>query len=154
MACSILVDCGATAHIITEKDRFLRFDETFNGDKHFMELADGTRANNVALKRGDARITLKNEQGQLVDITLTNALFIPSYPQDIFSVQAATDCGARVNFRPQSAELIHSSDPKFKIEIHSRLYFLKTYCDHDTVNYICDMQQWHEILGHCNLMTF
>ena len=57
---SILVDCGATAHIITEKDRFLRFDETFNGDKHFMELADGTRANNVALKRGDARITLKN----------------------------------------------------------------------------------------------
>ena len=147
---SILVDCGATAHIITEKDRFLRFDETFNGDKHFMELADGTRANNVALKRGDARITLKNEKGQLVDITLTNALFVPSYPQDIFSVQAATDCGARVNFRPQSAELIHSSDAKFKIEKRGRLYFLKTYCDHDTVNYTCDMQQWHEILGHCN----
>ena len=28
--------------------------------------------------------------------------------------------------------------------------FWKTYCDHDTVNYTCDMQQWHEILGHCN----
>ena len=38
----VLVDCGATAHIITDKNKFLRFDDTFNGDKHFMELADGT----------------------------------------------------------------------------------------------------------------
>ena len=85
-----------------------------------------------------------------MDITFTNALLVPSYPQDIFSVQAATENGARVNFRPQSAELIHSSDAKFKIEKRGRLYFLKTYSDHDNVNYTCDMQQWHEILGHCN----
>ena len=99
-----------------------------------MELVDGTRANNVDLKRGDARITLKNEKGQLVDITLSDALLVPSYPQDIFSVQAATENGTRVNFRPQSAELIHSSDAKFKIEKRGRLYFLKTYSDHDSVN--------------------
>ena len=72
-----MVDCGATAHIITEKDKILRFDETFNCDKHFMELAYATRANNVALKRGDAHITLKNENGQLIDITLSNALLVP-----------------------------------------------------------------------------
>ncbi|MCG8032725.1 MAG: hypothetical protein JAZ03_11190, partial [Candidatus Thiodiazotropha taylori] len=42
---SVLVDCGATAHIITDETKFMRFDDTFDGDKHFMELADGTRAN-------------------------------------------------------------------------------------------------------------
>ncbi|MCW4346512.1 MAG: reverse transcriptase domain-containing protein [Candidatus Thiodiazotropha endolucinida] len=147
---SVLVDCGATAHIITDETKFMRFDDTFNGDKHFMELADGTRANNVAVKRGDARITLQDKNGQLVNITLRNALLVPSYPQDIFSVQAATENGARVNFQPKSAELIHSSDAKFEIEKHGRLYFLKTYSSTDNINYTCDMQQWHEILGHCN----
>ena len=34
---SILVECGATS----DKDKILQFDETFNIDKHFMELADG-----------------------------------------------------------------------------------------------------------------
>ena len=34
------------------------------------------------------------------------------------------------------------------------MYFLDTYndcqIDSDTVNYTCDVQKWHEILGHCN----
>ena len=47
---------------------------------------------------------------------LSNVLLVPSYPQDIFSVQAATENRTRVNFRPQSAELIHTIDAKFKIE--------------------------------------
>ena len=54
------------------------------------------------------------------------------------------------NFRPQSAELINSSDVKFKIEKCGRLHFLKTYSDHDNVNYTCDMLQWNEILSHYN----
>ena len=32
---------GATGHIITDKNKFLQFDDTFNGDKHFMKLAMG-----------------------------------------------------------------------------------------------------------------
>lgn len=150
---SVLVDCGATAHIITDENKFLRFDDTFNGDKHFMELADGTRANNVAVKRGDAQITLQDKNGGLVNVTLKNALLVPSYPQDIFSVQAATENGASVNFEPKSAELVHSShgDVKFQIEKHGRLYFMKTYNNTDSINYTCSMQEWHRILGHCNI---
>ena len=138
---SVLVDCGATAHIITNKKKFVRFDNTFNGDKHYMELADGTLTNSVAVKKGDAQITLQDMNGQLVNITLKNALLVPSYPQDIFSVQAATENGARINFQPKSAELIHSSDAKFQIEKHGQLYFLETYNDTDSIKYTCNMQQ-------------
>ena len=93
----LLVHCGATAPIITDKDKFLRFDESFNGDKHFREVADETRANNVALKRR-CPITLTNEKGQLVDIKLSNPFLFQSYPQEeLFTVQAATENRARVD---------------------------------------------------------
>ena len=57
---SLLVDCGATAHIITDKSRFIRFDESFRPDKHYIELADGTKFNDVALATGDVSIRLKD----------------------------------------------------------------------------------------------
>lgn len=54
----LLVDCGATSHIITDRDSFIKFDESFDPRSRYMELADGTRMNNVALKRGEAEVLL------------------------------------------------------------------------------------------------
>ena len=50
---SLMVDCGATAHV-TDDSCFWSIDESFKPGEHFIELADGKRANNVALKRGKA----------------------------------------------------------------------------------------------------
>ena len=150
---TLLVDCGATAHIITDLSKFTKFDDTFQPDKHFIELANGTRANNVALKRGDVDVTIVDSSGTPVKATLQNALFIPSYPQDIFSVQAATERGASVTFQPDSAELTYKDGTKFVIEKHGRLYYLNTYdniADSDSVNCVRSMNEWHQILGHCN----
>ena len=36
-----MLDCGAPSHI-TEEDEFAKFDETFNPNANYMELADGT----------------------------------------------------------------------------------------------------------------
>ena len=58
------------------------------------------------MKRGNVAICLHDEDGNAVRCTLENTLFIPSYPQCIFSVQAATRNGARVNFDGSTAELI------------------------------------------------
>ena len=60
----LMVDCGATTHIITEGDAFAKFDKTFNPNEHYMELADGTRMNNVALKRGNAEVCLQRRKMQ------------------------------------------------------------------------------------------
>ena len=65
--------------------------------------------------------------GTPVKATLGNALFTASYPQDIFSVQAATERGASVTFQPDSAELTYNDGTKFVIEKHGKLYFLNTY---------------------------
>lgn len=79
----LMVDCGATSHILTEKNVFTRFDESFDPKSHYMELADGTRMSNVALKRGDAEVLLLDVEQKCVRVTLKKALFIPSYPQSI-----------------------------------------------------------------------
>ena len=90
--------------------------------------------------------------GKRVNATLKNALYIPTYPQNIFSVQAATERGASVSFNPDSAELVYKDGTKFNIEKNGRLYYLSTFNNNgsDSVNYTCDQKGWHEILGHCN----
>ena len=134
----LMVDCGATSHIITEEDAFTKFDETFNPNAHYMELADGTRMSNVALKRGDAEVCLQDREGRCSKVTLRKALFIPSYPQSILSVKAATTNGATVTFQEGQNELIHKDGTVFRIEVHERLYYLKTVnnkqCVKNTVN--------------------
>ncbi|KAK7503873.1 hypothetical protein BaRGS_00004996 [Batillaria attramentaria] len=137
----LLVDCGATTHILNDVSKFDRFDESFKPDKHYIELANGERCTNVAMKRGDATMQFIDTEGRYAEITLKNALYVPSYPQSIFSVQAATERGASVAFSPESAEL-ECQGTKFEIEKHGRLYYLNALspCNDsttdDAVNYI------------------
>ena len=88
---ALLVDCGAIANIINDESKLSKFDDKFTPEKHYIELADGTRSNNVALTRGDVEITIMDTTGKRVNATLKNALYIPTYRQNIFSVQAATE---------------------------------------------------------------
>ena len=103
---SLLVDCGATAHIITEKAKFTHFDQDFNVKNHCIELADGSRSNGVVQGKGTANVRVQSLDGKPREVRLENALYIPSYHQNIFSVQAATEKGATVSFSPTSAELV------------------------------------------------
>lgn len=110
-------------------------------------------ANNVALKRGDVEITIMDTTGKRVNVILKNALYIPTYPQNIFSVPASCDwkrCFSK--FQSRLAELVFKDGTKFNIEKHGRLYYLSTFNknDSDSVNYTGDQKGWHEILGHCN----
>ena len=38
----LLVDCGATSHIITDESKFTSFDDAFKPNSHYIQLADGT----------------------------------------------------------------------------------------------------------------
>ncbi len=121
-------------------------------------MADGTRASNIALKRGDAEVLLQDASGNQVKAVLKNALYIPSYPQDIFSVKATTSDGAELRFGQNSGELILQDGNIIKIEEHGRLYYSNCLncsvnnspSNVDQINLSYDVNTWHEILGHCN----
>ena len=80
---NLLLDTGATSHIINDKSKFVDFDSKFDPSTHFIELADGNRAN-VVLGKGNVKVKLFDVNGILKDVVLDNALYIPSYNQNIF----------------------------------------------------------------------
>ena len=144
----LLVDCGATTHIVHDKSKFVNFDKAFNAEDHFIELADGSRTNGVVSGRGDASVLLYDINGRPKKMLLQNALYVPSYKQDIFSVQAATDRGATVNFNQHSAELKSPDGTCFDVKKQGRLYYLNNNVTSKSISHT--LEDWHKILGHCN----
>ena len=149
----LLVDCGATTHILNDMSKFSKFDHTFTPEKHTIELANGDRIS-VAEARGVANVKIKNSNGDSVDVILKDALFVPSFPQNIFSVQAATQNGGSITFEKDKAELVtEDKTMRFPILKQGKLYYLHSNVsnvDVDEVHLSQDLMSWHETLGHCN----
>lgn len=59
-----MVDTGAKSHIIMDIEKFKKFDNKFQPEKEYIELANGTRVSRVALKIGDAEVCLIDNKGQ------------------------------------------------------------------------------------------
>ena len=49
----------------------------------FIELADGIRTNGIVQGRGKARVLIHDSKGGKRKVMLENALYVPSYKQDI-----------------------------------------------------------------------
>ena len=145
-----MVDCGATTHMINDPNKFMTVDESFRPEGHTIELADGTKVSGMAKMRGDAEVYLLDSEGRRVKTRLKQALYIPSFPQNIFSFKAAN--GPEFRFKNNDDWLIHKDGTKFKMDVCGRLYYLSTVEDEnsDEVKGCYDIQTWHKILGHCN----
>ena len=147
------VDCGATTHMINDATKFKAVDKSFRPEDHMVKLADGSKVSGMAKMRRDAEVYLLDREGRQVKTRLRQALYIPTFPQNIFSVKAATANGAEVCFKDGDDWLVHKNGTKFKMDVYGRLYYLSTVEDEnvDKVYGCHDMQTWHRILGHCNL---
>ena len=147
----IMVDGGATSHIVNDIGKFTSFDDTFRPDSHSVELADGTKCSGIAQRRGTATICLQDSAGRQHRAQLRDALYMPSYPHDIFSVARATNGGATITFEKGDNRLVTKDGSRFDIHESGNLYYLPTvHDDVDQCKACYDVQTWHEILGHCN----
>ena len=145
---TLLIDTGATSHIISDPMKFVDCDVDFNPSNHYIELADGSRCNNIVKCKGDATVLMTDSKGTKHNVTLKNALCIPSFKQDIFSVQAATEQGVSVNFHPDSADLTTGNGTVFNIEKKGKLYFINKVLANQATER--SLEEWHFTLGHCN----
>ena len=146
---NILIDTGATVHIINDKTKFISFDNKFNTSNHTIELADGSRQNGVVLGKGTAKFTFCDTDGKNQNILLQNSLYVPSYRQNILSVQAAIDKGASITFSPGNAVFVTKCGTKFQIQQAGRLYYLNSILETDDASRT--LNEWHKTLGHCNI---
>ena len=146
---SILVDSGASSHIICDKDKFISFDEKYDPNSHVIELADGSRSTGMIKGRGKARFQLYDTNGIPHEITLQDTLYIPSYNQNIMSVKLATKNGASVIFQKDTTKLITETGTEFNIESQGKLYFLYNVSPSKSGTHT--LEEWYRILGHCNI---
>ena len=144
---NLLLDTGATSHIIVDLEKFVNFDEKFNASSHFIELADGSKVN-VCLGRRNAKVKLYDVNGKLRDVVLDNALHIPSYKQNIFSVSAAIAEGASVSLDKDGKYFKAPDGTMFGIEEKGRLYYLNSISS--SKKNASSLMEWHKIMGHCN----
>ena len=112
----MLVDTGVAAHILNDKSTFLKLDEDFKPEDHYIELADGSRACGILSAKGRAKVLLHDVEGVAHDVFLEAALYIPSYRHNSFSVQSAINKGSAINLTPNSAELYAPDGTKFAIK--------------------------------------
>ena len=119
---NLLLDTGATSHIINDKSKFVDFVSIFDPSTHFIELADGSRAN-VVLGKGNAKVKLFDVNGIMQDVVLNKALYIPSYNQNIFSVPAAIDKGASITLDKDFKTFKAPNGISFDIQQRGRLLF-------------------------------
>ena len=146
----LLVDCGATAHISTDKSKFVDLDPKFNPEKYYIELANGFRSNTFAQGRGTAKVNL-DSNGEIHEATLQNALYVPSFKQDIFSAKSATTEGVSVEFKPPSAEMKIPDGTTFTISKCGKLYYLNSVVTSASKNVSRSLRDWHNVMGHCNV---
>ena len=97
----------------------------------------------------EAEVLLYDINGKSQSVLLKNALCIPSYKQDIFSVQAATDKGASFSFAQHNASLRAPDGTLFNIEQNGKLYYLYNVKSNKISSH--SAKSWHQILGHCNI---
>ena len=141
------MDTGATSHIVNDSSKFINFDDNFDPNIHFMELADGSKSN-VVVGKGNAKVKLYDVKGNLHDVMLYNVLYIPSYNQNIFSVSAEVGRGGSVNLGKQVSMYTTEEGNAFQIKQKGRLYYLNSVSS--SSNNASSIEEWHKILGHCN----
>ena len=80
-----------------------------------IELADGSKAN-VVLGKGNANVLLYDVNGHPQDVILNDALFAPSYDQNIFSVPAAIEKRCSINLGKDAKEFKAPDGTMFQVE--------------------------------------
>ncbi|KAJ8418592.1 hypothetical protein AAFF_G00000910 [Aldrovandia affinis] len=111
----IMVDAGATSHIVNDIGKFESFDDLFQSETHSVELADGTKCNGIAQRRGTAMVCLLDNTRRQHRAQLRDALYMPSYPHYIFSVARTTNGGATITFMKEDSHMVTKGGDKFDI---------------------------------------
>ncbi|XP_067943170.1 uncharacterized protein [Watersipora subatra] len=147
----LMVDCEATSHVIKTKEAFIDFDHSFQPTMHFIEMADGHSSNEIIRARGTAKHTIRDKQNQGKTMFLKDALYIPSFPQSLFSVCAVSACGATISFSPERNILV-ARNTDFPIISKSRLFFLQTNnSEKQSSAFVTkSLDERHKTLGHAN----
>ncbi|CAL4071101.1 unnamed protein product [Meganyctiphanes norvegica] len=122
----LLVDSGRTEHLISDITSFTNYRKEESPTSHTLVLADQTEIRGAVEGRGDALFKVCDSKGVSHTIKLRNALHVPTYKHNIFSVSKATENGVSFAFSGDVSGMIMPNGTVLDLVEHQRLYFLPT----------------------------
>ena len=138
----ILIDTGASAHILKDKSHFKSFDTNFVPSENYLEMADGSRRNDLIKGKGDAIIPLYDKSGTLRNFVLKNALFVPSFNKNIMSLYNAVRDGVQFNLNSPGEEyMVTKYGIVFNINTKGHLYLINSVISKSQVSR--SSHDWH-----------
>ena len=147
--CDILLDTGASIHIMCNDKYFSKFNQTFIPETNFLEMADGSKSNKLIKGRGTVKIPVTDIHGTNHYITFENCLYVPSFRKNIVSVNLAIKSNYKFEINDIGRELMRSPEGHlFKIKTKGHLYFLNQVILSSVI--ALSLDQWHRYLGHPN----
>ena len=145
----LLLDSGASCHIITNDKYFVTYDTAFKCRDIFIQTADGKSNPNLVTAKGIAHIPVTDSDNNNCIMVLKNALYVPSFRRNIVSVQLAIRQGYKFHLNELGGEkMICPKGNIFTIRTSGNLYYLNN-VEANTVA-IRSLLEWHRILGHSN----
>ena len=100
-----LLDSGATHHILTDKTKFVSLDSNYDPLQNNLTLADGSREFGTIKGRGVACINVQDEDGNPHRIILHDALYVPTFTQNILSVMCLVTNGTELVMNKDGVKL-------------------------------------------------
>ena len=120
-----LVDSGATHHIITDVRKFITLDSSQDTLQQKIILANGYSETGSIKGVGVANITVHDESGNPQRIILTDALYVPTYSQNILSVMSLVNNGMALQMKRDEVILRDERGTSYIAQCDSGLAYLK-----------------------------
>lgn len=143
---SWIIDSGATNHMSGCRDWF---DSLHDSSTKEVCVANGKKL--VVSGKGDVHFTCKFN-GELLNITLKDVLFIPDLTVNLISVSCLTEKLFKLSFTDKTCNFIKSGKVVLSARKIGRVYILLTVgrANLTTSATSKDMMLWHQRLGHLN----
>lgn len=140
-----ILDSGATCHIASSKDRFIKFDPSH---RETVLVANGQKANTAG--KGTIHVNFVNKTGQIASVEIENVLYVPSIKGNLISVKQLSDKGYAVNFSNRQCEISLGNVQVAIGDIDNNLYKLRepnrAYATENSEQ-LC-IHKWHSVFGH------
>lgn len=102
----ILLDSGASIHIVCDTPLFSKLDKNFSSENSYLQMADGRKSSKIINDRGTAKIPIKDIQGNNCVITLQECLYVSNFTKNIMSINLAIKSGFQFNFNDINKEIM------------------------------------------------
>lgn len=119
-----MIDSGCTSHLEINEPKFVRFQESFDPQNHYIVLANSQRQQGNVQGVGDVMDFSQDRNSRSRSVLLRDALYIPRFKQDNMSVWKTIQSGHSITFSPNGSTLTTNDGTVFDIVEINKLFYL------------------------------